>query len=97
MIQNVRNGGLESALHGMPRANNYLDILQDTKITYGVYAWESVGFFVVVLGALILHRCDLRWNPILRVFFQNTVRPPPPMGTELILRRNFFQLMNPSH
>ena len=55
IIQNVRNGGLESALHGMSHANVDLGILQDTTITYGVYAWESVGFCVVVLGALSLH------------------------------------------
>ena len=55
IIQNFRNGGLESALHGMSHANVGLGILQDTKITYGVYARESAGFLVVVLGALSLH------------------------------------------
>ena len=41
-IRNGRKGGLESALRGMSQANMDLGILQDTKITNGIYS-RGVG------------------------------------------------------
>ena len=40
-IRNGRNGDLESALHGMARPNIDLGILQETKVTGGVYTRSS--------------------------------------------------------
>ena len=37
-----RKGGLEAALRGMSQANMDLGILQETKLTYGVYT-RGVG------------------------------------------------------
>ena len=36
-IRNGQNGGLEAALRGMEQANLYMGILQETKLTDGVY------------------------------------------------------------
>ena len=46
-IQNGRNGGLGLAMCGMVQYNIYLDILQETNITNGVYTQLSEGFYVV--------------------------------------------------
>ena len=43
-ISNGRNGGLEAALRGMSQANMDLGILQETKITNGVYTRGSAGY-----------------------------------------------------
>ena len=50
-IQNGFKGGLESELRSMAQENIYLGILKEKKIIDGVYARESVGFFVVVSEA----------------------------------------------
>ena len=42
-IRNGRNGGLETALRGMEQANLDMGILQETKITNGVYTRASAG------------------------------------------------------
>ena len=46
-IRNGRNGGLEAALRGMEQANLDMGILQETKITDGVYTRASAGYRVV--------------------------------------------------
>ena len=48
-IQNVQNGGLESALHGMAQGRVDCGVFQETKLTKGVYAHESSGFWVMVM------------------------------------------------
>ena len=58
-IQNSHNGGLELALRGIYQANFDLVLLQDTKITDGVYAQDSTGFSVVTSDALIRHHGGL--------------------------------------
>ena len=80
IIQNIRNGGLELALHGMSHANVDLGILQDTKIIHGVYAWESVVFCVIVLGALSLHHggVALFYKESLRFALESYVTSVPP-------------------
>ena len=42
-ISNGRRGGFELALRGMSQANMDLGILQETKITDGVYTRRSAG------------------------------------------------------
>ena len=54
-IRNGRKGGLESALRGMSQANMDLDILQETKITNGVYTHGSAGYKVIAMDALSQH------------------------------------------
>ena len=46
-IRNGRNGGLEAALRGMSQANMDLGILQETKLTDGVYSRRSAGYSVI--------------------------------------------------
>ena len=46
-ICNGRRGGLESALRGMSQANMDLGILQETKITNGIYTRGSAGYTVI--------------------------------------------------
>ena len=41
---NGRTGGFESALRGISQANMDLGILQETKITNGVYTRGSAGY-----------------------------------------------------
>ena len=55
-IRNGRNGGLESALRGMDQANLDMGIIQETKITDGVYTRASAGYRVVATGAPSGHR-----------------------------------------
>ena len=45
-IRNGQKGGLEAALRGMSQANMDLGILQETKITDGVYTRGSAGYNV---------------------------------------------------
>ena len=52
-IWNRRNGGLESALRGMYQANMDLGILQETKVTDGVYIHGSNGYTFVATDAPI--------------------------------------------
>ena len=55
-IHNGRNGGLEEALRGMSQANMDLGILQETKLTDGIYTRRSAGYSVVATDAPIQHR-----------------------------------------
>ena len=55
-IHNGRNGGLEAALRGMSQANIDLGILQETKITDGIYTRGSAGYSVIATDALSRHR-----------------------------------------
>ena len=55
-IRNCRNGGLEAAIRGMEQANMDLGVLQETKITDGVYTRTSAGYRVVATDAPRRHR-----------------------------------------
>ena len=46
-IRNGQNGGLEAELRGMSQANMDLGILQETKLTDGVYTHGSAGYNVI--------------------------------------------------
>ena len=56
-ICNGRNSGLEAALTGMAQANMDLGILQETKITDGIYTrgsagrWRGGGWLVIYFMA----------------------------------------------
>ena len=39
-IQNIRNGGLESALFSMAQANTNMGVMKETNLTRGFYALE---------------------------------------------------------
>ena len=54
-IRNIRNGGLEAALQGMSQANTDLGILQETKLTDGIYTRGSAGYSVVATDAPSQH------------------------------------------
>lgn len=54
-ICNGRNGGLELELYDMDQANVDLVLLQETKITDGVYARDSAGFCIFASDTLIRH------------------------------------------
>ena len=51
-----RNGGLEAELQGMSQANMDLCILQETKLTNGIYTRGSDGYSVVATDAPSRHR-----------------------------------------
>ena len=55
-IRNGRNGGLEAELRGMYQANMYLGILQETKLTNGVYTRGLAGYRVIATDAPSRHR-----------------------------------------
>ena len=55
-IRNGRNGGLEAALRGMYQANMDLGILQETKLTDGIYTRGSAGYSVIATDAPSQHR-----------------------------------------
>ena len=55
-IRNGRNRGLEAALRGMEQANMDLGVMQETKITDGVYTRTSAGYRVVATDAPSWHR-----------------------------------------
>ena len=55
-IRNGQNGGLQAALREMDQANLDMGILQETKITDGVYTRASAGYRVVATDALSRHR-----------------------------------------
>ena len=55
-ICNGRNGGLEAELRGMSQANMDLGILQETKLTDGVYTHGSSGYSVIAADAPSRHR-----------------------------------------
>ena len=50
-IRNGRRGGLELELRGMSQANMDLGILQETKITNGIYTRGSAGYTVIATDA----------------------------------------------
>ena len=52
-ISNGRNGRLEAALRGMSQANMNLGILQERKMTDGIYTRRSARDSVVATDALI--------------------------------------------
>ena len=54
-IRNGRNGGLEMALRGMSQANTDLGILQETKLTDGIYTRGSAGYSVIATDAPSQH------------------------------------------
>ena len=54
-IRNGRNGGLEAALQGMSQANMDLGILQDTKLTDGIYTRGSADYSVIAMNVLSRH------------------------------------------
>ena len=58
-IRNGRNGGLEAALRGMEQANLDMGILQETKITDGVYTRASASYRVVATDAPSQHRGEI--------------------------------------
>ena len=55
-IRNGQTGGLEEALRGMSQANMDLGILQETKLTDGVYTRRLVGYSVIATEAPSRHR-----------------------------------------
>ena len=55
-IRNCSTGGLEAALRGMDQTNMDLGVLQETKITDGVYTRASAGYRVVATDAPSQHR-----------------------------------------
>ena len=59
-IRNGRNGGLEAALRGMYQTNMDLGILQETKLTDGIYTRGSAGSSVIARDALSRHRGGYR-------------------------------------
>ena len=78
-IRNGRNGGLESALWGMYRANMDLGIFQETTCTDGIYTCESAGYRIVTTDAPIRHRGGValfyRPSPIFEVEAVKQYRP----------------------
>ena len=54
-ICNGRNGRLEAELRGISQANMDLGILQETKLTYGIYTRGSAGYSVVAMDAPSRH------------------------------------------
>ena len=55
-IRNGSNGGLEAALRGMSQANMDLGILQEIKLTDGIYTRGLAGYSVVATYAPSQHR-----------------------------------------
>ena len=55
-IRNGCNGGLEAALRGMSQANMDLGILEETKMTDGIYTRGSAGYSVVATDTPSRHR-----------------------------------------
>ena len=54
-IRNGRKGGLEMALRGISQANMDLGILQETKLTDGIYTRGSAGYSVIAADAPSQH------------------------------------------
>ena len=52
-ICNGRKVGLEAALWGMSQANMDMGILQETKLTDGIYTRGSAGYSVIATDAPI--------------------------------------------
>ena len=51
-IHNGQKGGLEMALRGMSQANTDLGILQETKLTDGIYTRGSAVYSVIATDVL---------------------------------------------
>ena len=66
-IRNRHNSRLEAALQGMSQANMDLGILQETKLTYGIYTRGLAGYSVVATDAPSRHHGGVaifyRWEP----------------------------------
>ena len=58
-IRNGQKGGLEAALRGMYQANMDLGILQEMKLTDGIYTRGSAGYSVIATDAPIRHRAGV--------------------------------------
>ena len=54
-IRNGRNDGLEAAMRGISQANMDLGILQETKLTDGIYTRGSAGYSFVATDAPSRH------------------------------------------
>ena len=54
-IRNRRNGGVEDALWGISQANMDLGILQETKLTDGIYTRGSARYSVIATDAPSQH------------------------------------------
>ena len=54
--RNGQNGGLELALRGMEQGRVDCGVLQETKLTKGVYTREASGFWVMATEAPSDHR-----------------------------------------
>ena len=65
-IRNGRNSGLEAALQGMSQANMDLGILQEIKLTDGIYTRWSAGYSVVATDAPSRHRSGVA------IFYRST-------------------------
>ena len=76
-ICNRRNGGLEAALRGVSQANMDLGILQETKLTDGIYTRRSAGYSVVATDVPSRHRGGVA----------NFYHPAPHFAVEAV--RNF--------
>ena len=50
-IWNRRNGGLESVLRGMEQTNADVGMLQEEKLTAGIYTWGSSEYRVITTRA----------------------------------------------
>ena len=48
-IRNGQNGGIESALRGVSKANLDLGVLQETNITDGIFNHRSSGYIIVAM------------------------------------------------
>ena len=73
-IRNGRNGGLESAIRGVSKANMDLGIFQEIKCTDGIYTHESAGYSVVATDVPSQH-CGR-----VAVFY----RPSPHFAVEVV-------------
>ena len=67
-IQNVRNGGLELALHGMVQVKVDLGILQETNIIDGVHEQDSMEFFSVTSDA------PSRYHGCVAIFYKESLQ-----------------------
>ena len=73
-IRDGRNGRLGAALRGVSQANMDLGILQETKLTDGIYTRGSTGYSVVATNAPSQHRGGVA------IFY----RPAPNLAVEAV-------------
>ena len=74
IIRNRRNGGLESALRGVPQANMDLGLFQEAKVTEGIYTCGLAGYSIVTTNAAS------RYHGRVAVFH----RPAPHFAVEVV-------------